>query len=130
MTSPHVRRGGWRAIVAAAVLAAFPAANPADAATQSRKLAFGAIAYEPTRGTAGYAYDFRSSREARTEALKQCGHPTCEVIVGFRNACAALARGAGKPVAATGATRAEAETKATRLCASKGCEIVAWACTK
>ena len=130
MTSSNLRRGGLLAIVSAAVLATFPAANPVDAATQSKKPAFGAIAYEPTRGAAGYAYDFRSSREARTEALKQCGHPTCEVIVSFRNACAAVARGARKPVATTGATRAEAETKAMRLCGPKACEIVAWACTK
>jgi serine/threonine-protein kinase len=130
MTSPNVRRGGWLAIVQAVMWAAFQASSPADAATRSKKLVFGAIAYEPTRGAAGYAYDFRSSREARIEALKQCGHPTCEVVVSFRNACGAVARGARKPVATTGATRAEAETKAMRLCGSKACEIVAWACTK
>lgn len=100
------------------------------AATHPKRQIFGAIAYEPTRHQVGYSYDFKSSREARTEALKQCGEPNCEVVLTIRNGCGALARASGKPYAASGATRAEAETKAARLCGNKACTIVGWACTK
>lgn len=111
-------------------VALFVLAGPASAAKQSKKPIYGAIAYEPTHRTAGYSYDFKSAREAKVEALRQCGEPACEVLVSFRNACGAVARGRAKPFTATGATRAEAETKALRRCAERTCEIVAWACTK
>ena len=111
-------------------LAVVSAAGMVHAAANPKKLVHGAIAYEPGRRAVGYAYDFKSSRDAKIEALKQCGNPACEVVLSFRNACGAVARGPGKPFAVTGATRAEAETKAMRLCGHKACEIVAWACTK
>jgi serine/threonine-protein kinase len=117
------------AVLAAAMFIA-AAALPAHAATKPKKSAYGAIAYEPGRRTTGYSHDFKSDREARLEALRQCGEPACEVLVSFRNACGALARGPVKPFAATGVTRAEAETKALRRCGHKACEVVAWACTK
>jgi hypothetical protein len=100
------------------------------AAAHPKKQAFGAIAYEPARRAVGYSYDFKSAREAKLEALRQCAEPTCEVVVSFHNACGAVAQGQGRPFAVTGTTRAEAETKALRLCGQKACAIVAWACTK
>ena len=105
-------------------------ATLADAATHPKKSAYGAIAYEPGRRATGYSYDFKTAREAKVEALKQCGDPACEVLLSFHNACGAIAQGPGKPFAVTGATRAEAQTKALRLCGPNGCAIVAWACTK
>jgi len=119
-----------RAALAFMAAALLVPAGPVSAAKQSKKTAYGAIAYEPVRRAAGYSYDFKTAREAKVEALKQCGEPACEVLVSFRNACGAVARGRSRPVAATGATRAEAETKALRRCADRPCEIVAWACTK
>ncbi len=116
-------------LVAGAVVAV-ATATPADAATHLKKSAYGAIAYEPGRRATGYSYDFKSAREAKVEALKQCGDPACEVLVSFRNACGAIAQGPGKPFAVTGATRAEAQTRALRRCDHKACQIVAWACTK
>ena len=116
--------------IVAASLAFIAATAPVDAAAPSKKQSFGAIAYEPTRRAAGYSYDIRSARDAKVEALKQCGEPDCVVLVSFRNACGAVAHGPGKPFAATGATRAEAETKALRACGNQACEVVAWACTK
>ena len=116
-------------LVAGAVVAV-ATATPADAVTHPKKSAYGAIAYEPGRRATGYSYDFKSAREAKIEALKQCGDPTCEVLVSFHNACGAIAQGPGKPFAVTGATSAEAQTKALRRCAHKACQIVAWACTK
>jgi hypothetical protein len=114
----------------ALVLAGLAAAESARAAANPKKQVYGAIAYEPARKAVGYAYDFKSAREAKVEALRQCGEPACEVAVSFRNACGAIAGGPGKPVAVTGATRDEAETKAMRKCAQKSCVIIAWACTK
>jgi len=108
----------------------FATAAPVHAATQPKKAAYGAIAYEPSRRATGYSYDFKSAREAKVEALKQCRDPGCEVLLSFHNACGAIAQGPGKPFAVTGATRDETQTKALRLCGHKACEIVAWACTK
>jgi hypothetical protein len=106
------------------------AAQPALARFVVKKGAYGAIALQRETGQLGYAYNAATSRAAKIEALNQCGHPRCEVVANFRNACGALARGPKKYFPATGATRPEAETKALRLCAAKECEVAAWACTK
>ena len=116
--------------VVLSALAVLVLAGPTHAAAHPKKSVFGAIAYEPNRRAVGYAYDFKSSRDAKIEALRQCGDPACEVVLNFRNACGAIARGPARPVAVTGTTRAEAEAKAMRRCGHKACEVVAWACTK
>jgi serine/threonine-protein kinase len=105
-------------------------AQPALARVVVKKGVYGAIALQRETGQLGYAHDAATSRAAKIEALKQCDHPRCEVVVSFSNACGALARGPKKYFPATGAVRQEAETKALRLCAAKECEIAAWACTK
>jgi len=105
-------------------------AEPALAKVVVKKGVYGAIALQRETGQFGYAYNSATSRAAKTEALKQCAHPRCEVVAAFSNACGALARGPKKYFPATGAVRQEAETKALRLCAARECEIVAWACTK
>jgi len=117
-------------LLAAALLAA-----PADAAKQSAvPNRFGAIAYH--RGTQSWGVSFNTprARDASVEALKQCGHPNCEVVQKFKNGCAALADGPKVPAAASGATRDEAETKALGRCGklnnAASCNLVAWACTK
>lgn len=89
----------------------------------------GAIAYHAESASVGWATDRRTNREARVEALRQCGHPNCEVVVSIRGGCAALARGSKAHAVQKGATRAEAETKALRRCGA-GCAILAWACTR
>ena len=92
---------------------------------------YGAIALQRETGLIGYSYDFKSARDAKIEALKECGDPRCEVVVNIKNSCGALARGPKKFFPATGATREEAETKALRACADKKqCQIAGWACTK
>jgi len=105
-------------------------AQPALAKVVAKKGFHGAIALQRDTGQLGYATDAPTSRAAKIEALKQCADPRCEVVANFSNACGALARGPKKHVAATGATRQEAETKALRLCASKECAVAAWACTR
>jgi hypothetical protein len=104
-----------------------PQALAAKAVTKGN---YGAIALERDSGQLGYTSDALTSRAAKTEALRLCAHPRCEVVTSFRNACGVLARGPKKYVPATGATRQEAEAKALRLCAARECEILAWACTK
>ena len=110
-----------------AVLAALSAEAATKSATPNR---FGAIAYHRASQSWGVSYDKTQAREAAVEALRQCGHPQCEVVHRFKNGCAALADGAKKAVAASGATRNEAEAKAVRLCGATECRALAWACTR
>ena len=103
--------------------------SPAQAREVSRNALHGAIAYHGESNSSGYAVDRRTSREARVEALRQCGHPRCEIVATLRSDCGAVAKGARKIVTQKGATRQEAETKALRRC-GEACEIVIWACTR
>ena len=113
-------------VLLAASLAVPAAAAPAKA---KGKGTHGAIALNRDSKAVGYAYDFKAAQDAKREALAQCGEKKCEVVASFRGSCAAVA-GSGKRLeTSTGATRDEAETKATRKCGT-GCAVVAWACTK
>jgi serine/threonine-protein kinase len=90
---------------------------------------YGAIAFHQDSGSKGFSFNQRSAREASVEALKQCGHDNCEVILSIRNACGALASSKKGFASSTGATRAEAETKALKKC-GPGCDPVIWTCTR
>jgi hypothetical protein len=89
----------------------------------------GAIAYHHGSDSMGWATDRRTSREARIEALKQCGHEQCVVVATVTRNCAALARNPKKFAVQKGATRQEAETKALSKCGAQ-CEIAVWTCTR
>jgi hypothetical protein len=89
----------------------------------------GAIAVNRDSAAVGYAYDFKSARDAKREALARCGEKRCEVVASFHGGCAAVARDGKRLATATGATRDEAETKAARKC-GRDCAVAAWACTK
>ena len=111
---------------------AFPVQAAKQSATPNR---FGAIAYHRATQSWGVSFSTPRARDANVEALRQCGHPQCEVIHKFKNGCAALADGPKVPVAMSGATRNEAETKTLRRCSEKNggkdcTPIIAWACTK
>jgi len=95
----------------------------------TRNQFYGAIAYHAPTNNAGWATDRKSSREARLEALKQCGHESCVVVATVTRGCAALARGPKQTFVQKGTTQQEAQTKALGKC-GKGCEIAAWVCTK
>lgn len=112
-----------------ALLATLPLVAGATETRQPRAAAFGAIAYHPKGAEVGWATDRRTSREAGAEALKQCGHPRCEIVITVQHACAALARGRGQARAQKGVSRQEAEARALARC-GEGCEIAAWACTR
>jgi alpha-ketoglutarate-dependent taurine dioxygenase len=117
-------RGG---LLIAALLLAVPAEAAKQAAVPNR---FGAIAYHRASQSWGVSYDFARERDARVQALKQCGHRECEVVHKFKNGCAALADGPKIFTTASGATRDEAETKTLKRCNDAKCKLVAWACTR
>ena len=96
---------------------------------QPRNALHGAIAYHAASNSIGWATDRSSGRDARIEALKQCGHEQCVVVASVSRNCAALARNPKKFIVQKGATRQEAETKALGKCGTD-CEIAAWTCTK
>jgi uncharacterized protein DUF4189 len=106
-------------------------ASPAAARDEPRRgsAIFGAIAYHPESGSVGWATDRKTSREAKVEALRQCGHEKCEVMASVSRGCAALARSTKKHSVQNGVTRQEAEAKALRRCGEQ-CEIAAWTCTR
>ena len=105
-------------------------AGPAEAAKQTAAPnRFGAIAYHRASQAWGVSFDQERARDAALEALRQCGHARCEIVVRLRNGCGAVANGPRKFAAGRGATREEAETKALKGCGA-GCDIVVWACTK
>ena len=123
-----VKRGSAvAALIALAALSSAPAAAREE--THPRNSLHGAIAYHVASGSVGWATDRKSSRDAKVEALRQCGHEKCEVVAEVNRGCAALAREAKKHSAQKGASRQEAEAKALRHCGDK-CEIAAWTCTR
>ena len=101
----------------------------AAAAKDPGKGAYGAIALNRDSKAVGYAYDFKAAKDAKREALVQCGEKKCEVVASFRGGCAAVSGSGKKLETATGSTRDEAETKASRQC-GKDCAVLAWACSK
>lgn len=117
------------------ILSAFFLIFPVQAAKQSATPnRFGAIAYHRATQSWGVSYDMPRARDASVEALKQCGHHECEVVHKYKNGCAALADGPKALAPSSGATRAEAETKALKHCSAlnrgAGCKLIAWACTR
>jgi hypothetical protein len=99
------------------------------ASSKPKNAYYGAIAYHAASNSIGWASDRGTGREARIEALKQCGREECIVVATVSRACAALAKDAKKFVVQKGATRQEAETKALGKCGSQ-CAVAAWTCTR
>jgi hypothetical protein len=116
---------------AAALLIAFLLVLPAAGADRAptRNQSYAAIAYYAPTDSVGWATDRKSAREAKIEALKQCGHERCEVVASITRGCGALARQPNKFAVQKGATRSEAETKALKRCGAQ-CQVVAWTCTR
>ena len=103
------------------------AADKAKAANRTQY--YGAIAYHAASGSFGWASDRRTSRDARIEALEQCGREECVVVTTLTRACGALAKDSKKFIVQKGTTRREAETKAMGKCGPQ-CEIAVWTCTR
>lgn len=94
-----------------------------------KKNAYGAIAWHRESSSIGYSYDYPSSRQAGTEALRQCGNARCEVVLSLQNECGALYGGSKGYAARRGHTENEARTKAMNACGPE-CRPLAWACTR
>lgn len=119
------------AIHAAMALAVFMTTDAlaSTKAAAKKKNAYGAIAWHKESNSLGYSYDFPSSRQAGTEALRQCGNARCEVILSLQNECGALYAGSKGYAARRGHTEDEARTKAMNACGPQ-CRPLAWACTR
>src|SRR3954469_17862747 len=109
------------------ILLAASAVGAADRAP-TRNQSYAAIAYYGPNNV-GWSTDRKSAREAKIEALKQCGSERCEVVASITRGCGALAGSTDKFAVQKGATRNEAETKALRRCGAQ-CQVLAWACTR
>ena len=123
------RRHDVRLLLAALILACAFGAAAAEKKARPKNALYGAIAYHAASGAAGWAADRRTSREARVEALKQCGRDECVVVATVSRDCAALAASGQKHSVQKGATRQEAETKALARCGA-ACSVAAWVCTR
>lgn len=95
---------------------------------------YGAIAYSPSTGAHGWSYDYNSRSAAESVALANCRKHAgdCVIPIWFRNACGALAVGAGNGYGSGwGTSRSIAEGYALKTCRqhTSGCAIRRWACT-
>ncbi len=95
---------------------------------------YGALAYSPSTGAWGGAYDYASRRAAENRALSECRARGrgCQVAVWFRNACGAISVGNnGGWGSGWGSSRSRAEREARAVCRNydSGCRAYAWTCT-
>ncbi len=96
---------------------------------------YGAIAYSKSTGAYGYSGDYPTRAIAEERALSECRArgSGCEVVIWFRNACAALATaGNGARGWAWAPTRAKAEGSALDYCRKHGgqdCVVLCWSCS-
>jgi hypothetical protein len=100
-------------------------------ASSARAEKFGAIAFAPGSGRAGWSFDYDTRANAENRALANCG-AGCKVVTWFKNACGALAVGHNNGYGAGWAdSRAAAEQKAMGYCRanSSNCDIRRWVCT-
>lgn len=118
-----------RRLALVVLLAVMPVPHASAAEPKPTAKPTGALAYHRESGSFGYSINAKDSHTARVTALKQCGHPRCEVVASLSKDCGAVANGPKKFSAARGATRQEAETKALRQCGER-CEVVGWACPR
>ncbi len=102
-------------------------ANGADT-----KGVFGAIAYSESSQQYGVGAG-ESADEAKKNAMKFCGKRDCEVVIEYKDDCAALAISKDGGYYGTGEadSKDEAKKNAMKFCSEKGkgCEIVVSDCT-
>jgi serine/threonine-protein kinase len=96
---------------------------------------FGAIAFSPDTGAAGYSTGRASRANAQEWAMYYCDQHAydCRIAVNFRNACGAVARGRdGGWGADWGYDRRGAQNNALSVCRrhDSGCRIIQWACSR
>jgi hypothetical protein len=78
---------------------------------------FGAIAYSPSGGRSGWAYNFSTRAAAESRAIQECGGGDCRVAAWFQNQCGALARSSdGSWSSGLGTSQSAAEANAMSSC--------------
>jgi hypothetical protein len=109
----------------AAVLLVLAAAHPAFAQ-------YGALAWSPSTGSSGQAWNASCADEAERSAIGYCGVGDCYSVTWVQNGCAALAVGdGGKYGWAWTGDRGTAAYNALQKCngTTSGCRVVAWTCS-
>jgi serine/threonine-protein kinase len=94
---------------------------------------YGAIAYSPSTGAFGRAWDYQTRRHAERVALRHCRKQArdCQ-LVWFRNACGAVAAGnSGGWGSAWAMNERIASHRAMARCRQydSGCRVRVWQCT-
>jgi hypothetical protein len=122
---------GMRLVLGLCVLLGFAGLGAGNASARDN---YGAIAYSPSTGAHGWAYDHASRSAAESAALGNCrSHARdCVVPIWFRNGCGALAVGTGNGYGSGwGTSRSIAEGYALQVCRkhTQNCAIRRWACT-
>ena len=117
-----------RALAFLAVLTIFASAGTASADS------FGAIAYSPTTGAAGWSHDYNNRSDAENVARGGCDNRAddCRVAIWFKNGCGAVAVGNnGGWGSGWGANRRLAEREAIGSCRANdgGCSVIRWQCS-
>ena len=96
---------------------------------------FGAMAYCPETQATSWSRNYQSRSGAETRALDECkelGGKKCQVLVWFKNACGAMAKGPGGAGSGWGTTEDRAKYEAMLSCTdiSKKCRIKHIKCTE
>lgn len=123
-----MRRRLWTAIgFLAFALALLPSA--------AARAGYGAIAWDPATGQAGWIWNRPTPKEAAQSALRECGAGGCRLVIKPTEVCAALATIAnGKAIgAAARKTQDEARVAALTDCRKRGageCVVRASGCSK
>lgn len=95
---------------------------------------FGAMSFSPLSGAMGWGFDYPTQEGAERAALANCKKyavPDCQIVVVFKDACAALAAGDESFAAVASSSREDAQRRAMRRCSIQGpnCQIMRWVCT-
>lgn len=88
--------------------------------------AYGALAYSPSKGIDGYAFNYKSKSAAQKRAMQSCRVRGCRVVASVRVGCAALAVGRkGGWGAGSGNGRSQAKSRAMTECRkyTSGCRV-------
>lgn len=91
---------------------------------------WGAIAFSPRTGNAGYSWDHPTASAAARSAVRKCGASDCQTLVTVANGCAALAQAPNRSLGwAYAASPRAAKRSAIRHTPARGARVLGWICT-
>ena len=96
---------------------------------------YGAIAYSPSTGAAGWSYAYNSRGDAETAARRNCDSSAndCRIAIWFRNGCGAVAVGnRGGWGSGWAYDRHGAQRQSIRSCRKQtgSCRVIRWQCSE